>query len=249
MAQVNRAKDLSDKTTPLVGRLRTDLTLVLQTRHSQLLVRGRNTMGKPPIPGLLGFSDRLRLIWHAAGENDPYADWWLVKIQDSLAAIEARIATESHKLEELMKTGRTLRLAPAEVKEPFRMKLEFSTPYAYRAARTLGDFDELVCLLFTAKHLGMLTDEKVHDIIRGCARRIRAIFLLPLHFKRLGITRQDFIKGDLVCQRAKDLMGILPTDISNGSRRAMFAPPIQSDQTRNLPTSTDVVGEDRLVFE
>ena len=238
------------KTDPeLVGSLHSELHLVLQTRHSQLLVRGRNVKGKPTIIGLLGFADRLRLIWQASEENDPYADWWLLKVHDSLAATDARIATDVRQLRERMGTGRTLQIAPAAVKDPFRMALRFSTAYAFRAARTLGDFDELVCLAFTAKHVGVLPVQQTHSIVRGCAKRIRAVFNLPLTYRRLGIQRGGNGADQPAMQRAEDLMGVLPDDIAKGRRRAPLAPPIRGKQAVEVPPLTTTTDADSVVFD
>ena len=69
-----------------LNTLQSEIYLTLQTRHAQALVRGRNVPGKPLIVGLVGFADRLRLIWTGAKQNDPYADWWLIKIEDAINA-------------------------------------------------------------------------------------------------------------------------------------------------------------------
>jgi hypothetical protein len=55
--------------------------LTLQTRYAGRLVKGRQgAADRPPITGLLGFANLLRAIWHGARADDPYADWWLVKV-------------------------------------------------------------------------------------------------------------------------------------------------------------------------
>ena len=61
------------------------MTLTLETRQAQRMVKGRpGTADKPAIMGLIGFANRLRVIWHGARADDPYADWWLVKVHDAL---------------------------------------------------------------------------------------------------------------------------------------------------------------------
>ncbi len=65
------------------------------------LVRGRPAApGKPAIIGLFGFADRLRGIWQGARQDDPYADWWLIKIHDALVAAEQRIQAGQQTLAE-----------------------------------------------------------------------------------------------------------------------------------------------------
>ena len=67
------------------GALRAVVTLTLETRQAQRMVKGRSgTVDKPAIMGLIGFANRLRVIWQGARADDPYADWWLVKIHDAL---------------------------------------------------------------------------------------------------------------------------------------------------------------------
>jgi hypothetical protein len=39
-------------------------------------------LGKKPDHRCSGFADRLRVIWQAARNDDPYADWWLIKVHE-----------------------------------------------------------------------------------------------------------------------------------------------------------------------
>lgn len=55
------------------GALRADVILTLETRQAQRMVKGRpGTVDKPAIMGLIGFANRLRVIWHGARADDPY---------------------------------------------------------------------------------------------------------------------------------------------------------------------------------
>ena len=231
------------------GTLHSELHLVLQTRHAQLLVRGRMVKGKPLIAGLLAFADRSRLVWQAAAEDDPYADWFLVQIHEAMSAAEARMETEMKRLNVQLSSTRTFHVAPAEVKEPFRMALRFSTPYAYRAARMLGQFDELVCQAFTAKQIGVLNSEQCMHIVRACARRIRGVFGLPNRFRRLGITRATVQDTHPLFQRAEELMGVLPSDVLKGERRAPLAPSLKTAHLQQIPPVTHEDLNDNTVFE
>ena len=231
------------------GTLHSELHLVLQTRHAQLLVRGRMVKGKPLITGLLAFADRLRLVWQAAAEGDPYADWFLVRTHEAMSAAEARMETEMKRLDLQLQSTRTFHIAPAEVKEPFRLELRFSTPYAYRAARMLGEFDELACHAFTARSIGVINADQCHDMVRACARRIRGVFGLPARFRRLGITRNSVSEDSSVFQRAEELMGVVPNDILTGERRAPLAPSLRGSDLQQIPPVTHEDTNDSLVFE
>ena len=53
------------------GALQGQVWLTLQTSQAQLLVHGRDgTIDKATIIGLVGFADRLRVIWQAARGDD-----------------------------------------------------------------------------------------------------------------------------------------------------------------------------------
>lgn len=233
----------------LSGDLRSELHLVLQTRHAQLLVRGRDDPDKPVIIGMLGFADRLRLIWQAAAEDDPFADWYLLQVHDALSTAEARVATELRDINARLRSTRTMHIAPAGVKEPFRMALRFSTPYAFRAARLLGEFDELACAAFTARQIGELTESSCAGLIRGCARRLRAVFILPQRFRRLGITRAAASESHPAFQRGVDLMGPPPSDVLAGTRRATLAPPIVGAAAHPIPPVASDSAAARVAFE
>jgi hypothetical protein len=66
--------------------------LTLQTRYAGRLVKVRQgAADRPPITGLLGFANLLRAIWHGARADDPYADWWLTKVDPALSLASANL--------------------------------------------------------------------------------------------------------------------------------------------------------------
>ena len=80
----------------VTGALRGEVWLTVQSHHAQRLILGRAAaLHKPAIVGLVGFADRLRVIWNAARADDPYADWWLIKIDEALERIEAWLKKRS----------------------------------------------------------------------------------------------------------------------------------------------------------
>ena len=66
--------------------------LSVQTHQARQLIHGRKgNAGKATIIGLVGFADRLRLIWQAARDDDPYADWWLIKVHEAIEVARTEI--------------------------------------------------------------------------------------------------------------------------------------------------------------
>lgn len=220
--------------------LRSDVWLTLQTTFAQLLIRGRDSKGKPPIVGLIGFADRLRLIWHAAQANDPFADWWLVKIHDAITTVDARIQHEREFVRELLQKTGSFVAVPASNREPFRIKLRFASPYAYRAAQMLAEFDSLTCELLTARQIGRLARREATSTIHAVASKIRGVFNIPRRFRHLGIDRDNPLSWKVDGETARRYMGDIPQDILEGKRRAAFAPPILPGAVEQLPAYVEV---------
>ena len=225
--------------------IQTDVWLSLHTRYAQLLVRGRQVKGKPPIVGLLRFADSLRVIWHAAEANDPYADWWLIKLQDTYHVIGNRIDNLIAKCLAQHPNQKTFRIAPPEVKDPFRIRLSFATPYAYQAAELLSKFDSLVRHVLACKHLGILNAKTAKNTIYQVARLIRGMFALATRYRHLGIDRNNPLSFEADGKTAKQYMGELPADVKAGTRRARLAPPI----VKGMPPYIPPVNENNEAFE
>jgi len=225
--------------------IQTDVWLSLHTRYAQLLVRGRQVKGKPPIIGLLRFADSLRVIWHAAEANDPYADWWLIKLQDTYHVIGNRIANLMAKFLAKLPARETFQIAPPEDKDPFRIRLSFATPYAYQAAELLSKFDSLVRCVLGCKHLGVIDNKTAKNTIYHVARLIRGLFALATRYRHLGIDRNNPLSFEADGKTARRYMGELPEDVREGTRRARLAPAI----IKGIPPYVPPVTENNEAYE
>jgi len=194
-----------------LGPLRGQVWLTIQTRQAQQLVRGRSaTPDKPPIIGLVGFADRLRVIWQGARNDDPYADWWLIKVHEGIAAAGTLIRDRQQALESLLQQMGSIEVTTAVSLHPFRMPLQFANPYAYQGAKHLSAYDTLVCMALTAHHVGLLDRAACQEQLNICARKIRALFAIPQSYRFLGVDRPLIRQGTAESERAGHLMGELP---------------------------------------
>ncbi|MCP4287411.1 MAG: TIGR03761 family integrating conjugative element protein [Gammaproteobacteria bacterium] len=208
-----------------VGPLRGQVWLTIQTRQAQQLVRGRTgTPDKPPIIGLVGFADRLRVIWQAARNDDPYADWWLIKVHEGIEAAGTLIRDRQQALESLLQQMGSIEVTTAASLHPFRMPLQFANPYAYQGAKHLSAYDTLVCTALTAHHIGLLDRAACQEQLNISARKIRALFAIPQRYRFLGIDRPLIRQGTAESERAGHLMGALPADVLSGERQAPLVP-------------------------
>jgi integrating conjugative element protein (TIGR03761 family) len=207
------------------GVLRGQVWLTIQTIHAQRLFQGRAASAeKPAIVGLIGFANRLRVIWQGARNDDPYADWWLIKIHEGIEIAEADIRNRQLELVKRIEQMKALEVDVAASRRPYRVPLKFANPYAYRGAKLLAEFDKLVCMALTARHIGLLDSKACEDILKASARKVRAIFMIPQGYRLLKINRELLRKSLGRSHEARQLMGEVPGDVLNGERHAPLVP-------------------------
>jgi integrating conjugative element protein (TIGR03761 family) len=207
------------------GVLRGQVWLTVQTSQAQQLVHGRTgTPDKPAIIGLVGFADRLRVIWLATRRDDPYADWWLIKVHEAIEASETFIRDRQRELDKQLEQLTGLAVNVASSQQPCRVHLQFANPYAYRAAELLARYDQLVCTALTARHVGRLDGAAYRQVQQACARKLRALFLIPQGYRLLKIDREAVRKESGRTHEARQLMGAVPDDVLSGERHAPLIP-------------------------
>jgi integrating conjugative element protein (TIGR03761 family) len=213
------------------GALHGQVWLTVQTNQAQQLIHGRaGTLGipgtpdKPAIIGLIGFADRLRVIWLAARRDDPYADWWLIKIHEAINASETFISHQMVKLDKRLEQMTGMEVSVASSQRPYRIHLQFANPYAYRAAQLLARYDRLVCTALTARHIGLLDGDATVQVQQTCSRKLRALFMIPQGYRLMKIDRDMVHKAMGRSCEARQIMGAVPDDILSGEHQAPLVP-------------------------
>jgi integrating conjugative element protein (TIGR03761 family) len=209
------------------GVLRGRATLTLQTRQAQRLVKGRGTSAeKPAIIGLLGFANGVRTLWHGARANDPYADCWLLQVEDILVQAGHELLTLEQGIAKRFEALGAIEVAPPVSMKPARIALNFSNPYAFRAAGLIGRFDALACEVLSARHVGLIVRDEAEKTLHQGGRWVRRALQSPVGYRLLGVTRDDIDQGTAKALQARDAMGEIPDDIRQGTRRAPHAPTV-----------------------
>jgi integrating conjugative element protein (TIGR03761 family) len=207
------------------GALRGKVWLTVQSQYASNLIRGRARMlDRSPIPGLLGFADQLRIIWAAALADDPYADWWLIKVDDALNGARSRLAQEQAALMNSLQRLSNLEIRVASSRQPERVALRFTNPYAYWGAHLIARFDRVACTIMTARHVGLLTVEQANRDVHRCSAPLRRLFSVPQGYRYLNIDRETMKAGGTAAEAAITRMGELPLQVLNDTQRASLAP-------------------------
>ncbi len=207
------------------GALRGQVWLTVQTRQAQRLIHGRKAnAGKPAIIGLVGYADRLRVIWQAARSDDPYADWWLIKVHEALARTRHLLDTEQSALNRRLAQLSALEVTVAASQQPYRIALQFANPYAFRGAQMIAEYDRYVRTVLTAQHVGFLSGTEREGLLNGSARKLRGVFSTVQDYRYLGVDREMLRQGSANASRARQLMGEVPEEVMSEQRLAPLTP-------------------------
>ena len=161
-------------------------TMSLHTKDAYRIFTGRgaDAAGKlPPIPGGRRFAAVLKSIWHLSANDNPYADWILIRMYEGLVAIRAhlnRVITAREEAIELLKR-KGLSLAVMGSRSPKTVELGFRSPYGYATAEAIVEFDYYVRMIKTLIHKDRMSDDEGRAAIRELGRELRALFLDPNH--------------------------------------------------------------------
>ena len=210
---------------PIPGPLRGTVTLVLQTAFAQRLVIGRlANLDRNGVLGLFSFAELLRTIWHAAAGSDPYAEWWLLKVERALAVAADELEPLQAKALGLLSENEALLVAPASSVRPVVTDLEFSTPQAYRGAQLIGRYDAIARAVLTARHVGCVPADVATRMLWRAGQVIRSAFGSARGYVPTGVTRADLIHGTPRATVVVEKMGALPSVVLNETAVADHLP-------------------------
>lgn len=218
-----------DDAARIPGPLRGTVTLVLQTAFAQRLVTGR--LGSPEAYGtlgLFGFAQLLRPIWRAAEASDPYADWWLLKVERALGQAESELQDLNTRLLASLSGSEALQIAPAKSVRPVRTTLSFSAAQAFRGAQLVARADDLARGVLTARHVGCLTAQVAANALWKTGHAVRGAFGRARGFVPTGITRAELINATPRAAHVVQRMGILPQVVLEETVRPAHLPRRQS---------------------
>jgi integrating conjugative element protein (TIGR03761 family) len=244
---------LASPTASTLGQLgdETPDVMTLHTQDAFRMFTGRAANAQstaPAIPGGRRFAAVLKSIWHLSANDNPYADWFLIRLYQSLVSIREQMARaivlRETEFEALRCKG--LSLSVLTSRNPATVALGFRSPYGYATAEAIVEFDYYVRMVKTLVLKDRLSDEGGRVAIREIGRGLRALFMEPIRWERfllreemLPLSRSDFLAcaDDAARQRmhaAVTLFGEVPRAVFTGDQ----AP--RHSQRRVTPTAAEL---------
>lgn len=211
-----------------LGSLRSSITLTLHTHHAARLWQGRAAReGVHGILGMAGYISVTNLLKQASSQDDPFADWFMLQLEDKLlqAKDDLRTLTEQVSLVERdlptqVDVGDNLNI------HPVTLPLFIGSQLGFLAVYLLTDYDTLVRRVLLAHHTALIGRGDMEIWIDRGAHLLRSVFGLAQRYRLAGVSRDDVAAGNARAREAVDKFGLPPQDVLEGTHRSRFAPPI-----------------------
>ncbi|WP_342595607.1 TIGR03761 family integrating conjugative element protein [Salinicola lusitanus] len=228
-------------TEPRVGLLRSKIEMTLHTYPAVLAWHGRGVeSGKPQVVGLKQFLSLAGRVHQAAGRDDPYADSWLLMLEEkvdetrqALQQLETRVSSVLKQIPEGLDVSRNVS------QQPFVTPVFTGGQMGWQAVMLLMQYDSIVRDVLLAHHIGLLGNKQRGAMIRDQGgHALRSLCYAPVKFPGFsGATRDDFAANNAKARNALEKYGELPQDILEGTRRSEFAPTIRREEAS--PTGSE----------
>ena len=212
-----------------LGSLRSAMALTLHTHHASRIWHGSAPAeGRPGIIGLNGFISIMTKLKRGAEQDDPYSDWWMLRVEEKIADTKTRLQGLREQVDQVLAdVPPALSLGENLNVQPIKLPLFVSSQLGFMAVYLLADYDDLARRLILAHHTALIDRGTLERWLNDGAHALRSLFSLAQQYKYSGTQRDDFAANNAAARAAREKYGELPQDVLEGTRRSRFAPPIQ----------------------
>src|SRR5690606_29104096 len=161
-----------------------------------------------------------------AEQDDPYSDWWMLRIEEKLGQTRSRLQLLRQQVDEALATvpaalslGENLNLQPVTLPPLINAQLGFMAVYL------LAEYDEVVRKLILAHHTALIDRHTLDIWLEEGAHLLRSLFTAAQQYQYSGTVRDDFAAQNAAARAALEKYGPLPQDVLQGSRRSRCAAP------------------------
>ena len=211
-----------------LGSLRSAMSLTLHTHHASRIWHGRAPAdGRPGIVGLNGFVSVMNKMKRGSEQDDPYSDWWMLRIEEKLEQTKAALHTLREQVDQVLAdVPPALSIGENLNVQPVKLPLFVNAQLGFMAVYLLADYDDLARRLILAHHTALIDRSTLERWLNEGAHALRSLFSLAQQYRYSGCTREDFAAKNAAARMALEKFGELPAEVMVGSLRSRFAPPI-----------------------
>ncbi|MBD2785520.1 TIGR03761 family integrating conjugative element protein [Xenorhabdus sp. DI] len=216
------------------GVLKSALTIELHTHYAIRLWEGRrreafiNPRQFPEILGMPQVIKRAGNISVDSASDNPYADVWLVKLEQALDAASVNLQQGIASLQEtLTSLPEHITLSPVSSINPLNIGVYSHSPLGYRCVWLLVGFDQLAMKTFQAFHYGLISRSERDASLHNGSHAIRRIYGIVRSYRSLPVTRRDIEAKTPAGLEAIKQLGEPCPEILSGQLRSAFSPPLR----------------------
>ena len=204
---------------PKRERLLNEVELTLHIKAVRLLCLGYTD---PDKIGLLRFAQLTNVIWGAAKNDDPYAEWRLMELYDQMTTLREAIKKLEERCQQRLSELRGLKISLYSNPDPFKLDLRFASPFSFMASCLMADLDYVERQFYTLRRLGLVLEG--HTTVTGFVPKVQALLRKPLLWPNTGVTRQDIRELNAKARSVISSMGEVPEPILNKTLKFAFLP-------------------------
>jgi integrating conjugative element protein (TIGR03761 family) len=211
-----------------LGALRSAMSLTLHTHHASRIWHGRAAADdRPAIMGLNGYVSVMNKMKRGSEQDDPYSDWWMLRIEEKLEQTKATLQSLREQVERaLAGVPAALSLGENLNVQPVKLPLFVNAQLGFAAVYLLADYDDIARKLILAHHTALIDRRTLESWLNDGAHALRSLFSVAQKYRYSGATREDFAAKNAVARSALEKFGELPQEVMEGTRRSRFAPPL-----------------------
>lgn len=219
---------MTDEIRMNLGALRSSMELTLHTHHAARIWHGRAaTKERAGIIGLAGFVSIMARIRRGAEQDDPYSDYWMLRVEEKLDDAKRRLQELREQVDQLLADiPAALSVSDNLNIQPVKVPLFVTAQLGFLAVYLLAEFDEFTRRVLLAQHIALIDRTATGYWINEGARLLRSAFAMAQRYRYSGTCRDDYAANNAAARAAREKYGDLPQDILEGTRRSRFAPPI-----------------------
>jgi integrating conjugative element protein (TIGR03761 family) len=182
-------------------------TMEVHTREAHRMFMGRRRDPDGKTPAIIGgqrIANVLRSLWFMTGDDNPYADWALVRHEHAMTEVAAKLEVEIDAAQALIgkQKERGISLSILRNAAPANLSLGFRSPYGFACASFINRFDYYARLMHTLKNKDLVSDAQMRQSVHEMTRNIRRVWSDTYRFDRwlvreevAALSRADFVEG------------------------------------------------------
>lgn len=220
-----------------VGALYSKTELTLHTYHATRAWFGRAfEPQKPHITGMRQYLMIAGKIQQAAARDDPYADIWMLRIDEKLADTRKTLSDQGNRIKNILdQIPEELSIEKNLSQQPFRTGIYPGSHQGWEGVHLLIQLDRIVRDILLARHISLLNATECFERTNMACNAIRSLCSTPNRYPgSSGATREDFAANNARARAAIEKYGELPEDILQGTRRSSYAPPIRHERSATV---------------